>query len=563
MMVYIPSYLELQCRWLHHSRSKPESDRHFNAYYKALEKKLLPYIMSKLSDGRKYLAPDIFQDLMTYHFRICEERGPAAKVVQERAPLLNPLGDDQVFVARVQKWGGLLSDWTSIAIGFCACQWPGSKPPECERRATIINDSLEPLRIDGETLVKQHQGDGKAADLSGITEAINGDEMIPSDEHPADDNSSNEFAAEVQLLIRLSSKVRIPLILLLRWKAKKMIIDNFRASKPNREVTLDAQEGNSQEVKEALNVNTDEQVREEWMGSEEIDMLLRAPLEKAEDVLHSVRTSKERTRAEQRLDKEKVRYEFNSEVVRFTQEGYTEVEIAAKLHTTRDKVRTRKKDIYGLLADGCKTAWENYRRRKRLSELFSGLVAATEQIDGPLPPSPADSPEHCTLLAEVDALLAVPVQKAERQLRALKHKKMLIGDRWVEDCVAKRKIRLVEPEREKKQREEYLQWIEDDGVAPESLSFSLGIKPDLILKYRRNIQKNEREIQITVDELNERRTYHDRNAPKVRSMLQWLLAADVSNDAVSQSLSLSLDEVYKLDEQIFNLLHPDQTGEKP
>ncbi|MGZ8181126.1 MAG: hypothetical protein ACXWT1_04130 [Methylobacter sp.] len=383
----------------------------FTAYYHALVGQgqqagpLLRYIELRLRQNQELntdagkLAEDLIQKLFTNHYHhVTLDRPEAAKRVRSLAPELTLVSLGDLYQRQSKNWSNDIVHWTDESMRFpdTGCE----QPEPCHQEAVGINLKWFLLRKDAEDLLKRvilpeepmdEEIDGFAAD----NEQDENTDLPEDDEDDKEDRVSlrkalkqrikllktlldteGEEAADAETgvvggsrfadgmwdVISASSKVRIPMVALLYWQSRNLVIDIIR--KPGGEETNCDTTGDEDET-EASSPDWyddihDVRIREAAEKAEsdaekiilwsDIEPLLYQPVAAAEQALKEARMPSERSRTAKALAKQQALFDFNCTVFSLWYEGGSRQTIAEQLGTTEDKVRTRMEHIVRLLA---------------------------------------------------------------------------------------------------------------------------------------------------------------------------------------------------------------------
>jgi hypothetical protein len=381
----------------------------------------------RLSEDAGMVAEELIQDCMTQHFaHITSERRIAAVQIHEKVPKLKLAYRGDLFQPQIKNWGKDMRNWTNDAMEFGS---DGCEPAnQCHQEAEQINRRWYPLRADGERLLKWLNGstatrrDGEPSDDDesasfGNTESEFQDSpdqkveeqarrtlkkllgelsRLLEEEGPGEADQragcagGARFAVDTGEIIDASSKVRIPMIGLLFWKAGRKVRDYFKSrdARLGASISSSGAEGRSDaegdefgqihDVAEsatarthtlhAVTTNDDSELddntfdlaksRAKMLQQEiilwcDVERLLYAPVREAEQKYATAQTAD----AEKKLKQQHALFELNLavfgvwvECASKTHEGASQQDIADWLGTTRDKVRTRMAHITKLLA---------------------------------------------------------------------------------------------------------------------------------------------------------------------------------------------------------------------
>lgn len=388
---------------------------------------LLNYIAYKLGRNAGLdQAENLLNDTLMSFYTLILNRPEIAKLIKGKiAGLQPPL--DELYERRVRNWGGNLGGWVDDAMVFSVVQ-AGSPQENGRDQAKAINDRRDELADQGYSLlswldtVPQDEGQEMSEDAptdslsSDETEFDEFEEAGPGD-HAARRKRIDKLvkalakildtqgaeAADAQLegqpgsarfavdsvdVIKLSNKIKIPLISLLYWKAERLVWDWQRSRKSRlamsesmphtpdegdsgeTDASLDAEDETSDETRpsrlahEVSFASTEGEAIEDGLEGEDesanrlaredlfehIEKLLLADIKHAEAKLNSAQGKQARDRAQAQLEKQRRLHRQHRNLFELMWLGYTEKEIGAVMDLTRDQVRTLKAHLQSILA---------------------------------------------------------------------------------------------------------------------------------------------------------------------------------------------------------------------
>jgi DNA-directed RNA polymerase specialized sigma24 family protein len=338
-----PTELELLCRWLNSgiNRKNNKSDQMFAAYYNAIEKKLLPYLIPRLEDVD--LAEQFFQEIMFKISILCIERQQIAKRIEELTREQDALNlNNPCLKKRTHTWTTDVRNWTKEAISFSS-DHSQTKSPELDNQVKNFNCKIEPLKKEG-------------------VDVLNclADNIVSIQEEKFVEITSNIIGNKKPRKPNLLSKIRIPTRALLFKMAINKIKDYW---KKKSEIRLEPNWNNEDEEDEnPQNSIIEEAALERWVHQknqgiasetdnipEAIEFLLQAPIRNAETQLREATGKQEILRSQNRLDKARVSYSKHLEILAMIENDYTQEQMAIELDMTRDQVRYLQPQIKDLL----------------------------------------------------------------------------------------------------------------------------------------------------------------------------------------------------------------------
>lgn len=366
------------------------------------------------SPNKREDAESVLTITFTKFFKAIQQRNPTHEQIKALVLLPNPSLGGEFRQKQAERWTGKIGSWVNEAMGFCQTHYGYACAENLQEQANAVNQQLNPLRYEAVNMMAWLDAiiNSTETDEENLAIANPEDEDDETETTDAVINAAvtvllkkiaqlmpeqdGAFANDLGAILRMSPKLKIPTAALLYTIAKNEMYSygrdeakhNAKRDQTKKQTETETEntdttpKSEDEEVQlrqdwvdivelpeQATNIthldptaeyapdsiddlpdNTDAEEREQWEFLQHTYALLRIPLAEAEKEADRAYGGKNEQRAEDKLSKQRIRFNENMAILKLTMASHTEEEIGKKLCLTRDQIRYRKRDIQSLLA---------------------------------------------------------------------------------------------------------------------------------------------------------------------------------------------------------------------
>jgi len=382
------SYIELLCRCLN-AQTPNELDKHFTEFYQYLVGTL-----NFLTKNTKYnsIAEDVLQDILTEMLVYLKKRPELALKIKTILLQLNLNSRQDIVLTRnINDWKNEISSWVNQIMGFTP-DFNHTLAADATKEAKELNEALLPIQRTGFELVSKvynesndnnliehtDENNQKFEDMDREIKNIFKDLTMKKQQFDSVEldkelggKGSVIFIEKAEDIWKSVPSLRFPFLNYIKIRALNKISSitnlHYYTKRDTIILTHDPDDSTDQEgdafdrlhpdkisshskfvAEYSKQCNPTEQP--EAFLADDIIQLLSVPITNAKNNLEKAKNAQEKSRAQQKINKEEENFIQHKDILIYKYSGFTQQETAEKLNLTRDQIRGRWDKILHLLA---------------------------------------------------------------------------------------------------------------------------------------------------------------------------------------------------------------------